>query len=282
MDLVNDEGDKMPYLNANGTQLFYRDWGSGRPVVFVTSWALSSSMWQYQMHHLADNGFRAVAYDRRGHGRSDDPGSGYDIDTLADDLAALIEHLDLTEVTLVGHSMGGGEIVRYLTRHGEARVAKIVLVGATLPCLPQLPDNPDGIPAAVREQLLAWLRNDLGGWIDENAGPFFGDGLPGCELSQATRDWTIRDCMGVSLDAAIGCLTANATADFRPELAKVTVPALIVHADHDASAPLELCGQRTAELLADAELKVYTDAAHALYLTHAERLNTDLLDYVQK
>ncbi|QUQ63608.1 alpha/beta fold hydrolase [Kutzneria sp. CA-103260] len=272
----------MPFLNANGAQLFYRDWGSGRPVVFVTSWALSGSMWQYQMQHLADKGFRAVGYDRRGHGRSDDPGGGYDIDTLADDLAALVEHLDLTDVTLVGHSMGGGEIVRYLTRHGDARVARIVLVGSTLPCLPQLPDNPNGIPAAAREQLLAQLRVDFGGWIDENAGPFFGDGLPGCELPQATRDWTIRDCMSVNLHAAIGCLTANATTDFRPELAKVTVPALILHGDHDASAPLELCGRVTAELLADAELKVYTNAAHALYLTHTERLNADLLDFVRK
>lgn len=272
----------MPFLNANGTQLFYRDWGAGRPVVFVTSWALSSVMWQYQMEHFAANGFRAIGYDRRGHGRSDDPGAGYDFDTLADDLAALIEQLDLTEVTLVAHSMGGGEVVRYLTRHGEGRIAKIVLVGSTVPCLPQLPDNPDGIPAAAREQLLARMATDLGGWIDENAGPFYGDGVPGCELPQATKDWTVRDVMSVTLRAAIACTATNATADFRPELAKVTVPALIVHGDHDASAPLDLCGRVSAELLADAELKVYTNAAHALYLTHTERLNADLLDFARK
>jgi non-heme chloroperoxidase len=272
----------MPYLNANGTQLFYRDWGSGRPVVFVTSWASSSGMWQGQMNHLADNGLRAIGYDRRGHGRSDDPGGGYDFDTLADDLAALIEHLDLTDVVLVGHSMGGGEIVRYLTRHGDGRVAGIVLVGSTVPCLPQLPDNPDGVPAAAREQLLARLATDFGGWIDENAGPFFGDGLPGCELPRATRDWTVRDVMGVTLRAAIACVATNTLADFRPELAKITVPALVLHGDHDASAPLELSGRITAELLADAELRVYTDAAHALYLTHAERLNADLLEFARE
>lgn len=272
----------MPYLNANGTQLFYRDWGTGRPVVFVTSWALSSIMWQYQMEHLAANGFRAVGYDRRGHGRSDDPGAGYDFDTLADDLAALLEHLDLTDVTLVGHSMGGGEVVRYLTRHGDARVRKIALVGSTVPCLPQLPDNPDGVPQAAREQLLARLASDFGGWIDENTASFFGDGLPGCEVPQATRDWTVRDCMSVTLHAAIECTVANATADFRPELAKITVPALVVHGDHDASAPLDLCARVSAELLADSELKVYTDAAHALYLTHTARLNADLLNFARK
>jgi non-heme chloroperoxidase len=272
----------MPFLNADGTQLFYRDWGSGRPVVFVTSWALSSTMWQYQMQHLAENGFRAIGYDRRGHGRSDDPGAGYDFDTLADDLAALVEHLDLTDATLVGHSMGGGEVVRYLTRHGDDRVSKIVLVGSTVPCLPQLPDNPNGIPAAGREQLLNRLRVDFGGWIDENAAPFYGDGLPGCELPQATKDWTVRDVMGVSLNAAIACTATNMSADFRPELAKTAVPALIVHGDHDASAPLDLCAKVSAELLPDAELRVYANAAHALYLTHTARLNADLLEFVQK
>jgi non-heme chloroperoxidase len=268
----------MPYVNG----LFYRDWGTGRPVVFVTSWALSSSMWQRQMQHLADNGFRAIGYDRRGHGRSDDPGTGYDFDTLADDLAALIEHLDLTDLTLVGHSMGGGEIVRYLTRHGESRVAKIVLVGSTVPCLRQRPDNPNGIPSAVGDQLVARLRTDFGGWIEENAGPFFGDGLPGCELPPTTRDWAVRECMSVDLHAAIGCAATNVAADFRPELAKIMVPALVVHGDHDASAPLELCGQVTADLIAGAELRVYTDAAHALFLTHTERLNADLLEFAQK
>lgn len=263
----------MPYVNG----IFYRDQGAGRPVVFVTSWALSSSMWQYQMHHLADNGFRAIGYDRRGHGRSDDPGTGYDFDTLADDLAALIEHLDLADVTLVGHSMGGGEIVRYLTRHGESRVAKIVLVGSTVPCLRQRPDNPDGVPATAGDELLARLRTDFGGWVEENAEPFFGGELP-----QATRDWVVRECMSVDLHAAIGCVETNMTADFRPELPKITVPALVVHGEHDVSAPLDLCGRVTAELIPGAELTVYSDAAHALFLTHTQRLNEDLLEFAQK
>jgi pimeloyl-ACP methyl ester carboxylesterase len=271
----------MPYLNANGAQLFYRDWGTGRPVVFVTSWALSSVMWQQQMQHFTENGFRAVGYDRRGHGRSDDPGAGYDFDTLADDLAALIEHLDLTDVTLVGHSMGGGEIVRYLTRHGDDRIAKIALVGSTVPCLTRRPDNPNGVPVAATEQLLDRLRLDFGGWIDENAAAFFGDGLPGCEVPQATRDWAVRDLMNVSLNAAIACTALNVGTDFRPELAKITVPALVLHGDHDASAPLELTGRVTAELIPDAELKVYPDTAHAIYLTHADKLNADLLDFAR-
>ena len=271
----------MSYLYVNGTRLFYQDWGAGPPVVFVTSWALSSSMWQYQMLHLAEHGFRAIGYDRRGHGRSDSPGSGYDFDTLADDLAALIDHLDLTDVTLVGHSMGGGEIVRYLTRHGEDRIARIALVGSTVPCLGALPDNPDGVPPQASAALLDRMRVDFGGWIDENAAAFFGDGLPGCELPESTKQWTIRDCMTVSLHAAVACTATNVAADFRPELAKITVPALVVHGDHDASAPLELCGRRTAESIADAELKVYVNAAHALYLTHTERLNADLLAFAR-
>jgi non-heme chloroperoxidase len=151
-----------------------------------------------------------------------------------------------------------------------------------VPCLPQLPDNPNGVPAAAREQLLARLATDFGGWVDENAAAFYGDGLPGCELPQATKDWTVRDVMSVSLHAAIALTEMNATADFRPELPKITLPALVVHGDHDASAPLALCGQVTAELLADAELKVYTNAAHALYLTHTERLNADLLAFAEK
>jgi non-heme chloroperoxidase len=264
----------MPYVNG----LFYRDWGTGRPVVFVASWAFSSSMWQRQMQHLADNGFRAIGYDRRGHGRSDDPGTGYDFDTLADDLAALIEHLDLTDVTLVGHSMGGGEVVRYLTRHGESRVSKIVLVASTVPCLRQRPDNPNGVPAAAGDQLMARLRTDFGGWVDENVDAFFGEAA----VPQATRDWAVRECLSVDLHAAIGCTEANVSADFRPELAKIAVPTLVLHGDHDASAPLELCGRVTAELIAGAELRVYTGVAHALFFTHTERLNADLLEFAQK
>src|ERR1700722_9177073 len=240
----------MPHFHApDGTELFYRDWGTGRPVVFVHGMLMSSDMWQYQMLHLTENGFRAVACDRRGHGRSDDPGRGYEFDTLADDLAALLNRMDLTDVTLVGHSMGGGEIVRYLSRHGNQRVAQIVLVGSTVPKL--------NVDPAAGAALLDRFRTGYGQWVAENAALSFGDGLPGCVIPQLEKEQAIRDWMDVSLQAAVACTAVNMPADFTSELSKITVPALIVHGDHDAFAPLETCGQRSAELIPDSRLVVY-------------------------
>ncbi len=264
----------MPRFSAyDGTEMFCRDWGAGRPVVFVHGMLMSSDMWQYQMLHLTENGFRAVAYDRRGHGRSDDPGTGYDFDTLADDLAAVLDKLDLTGVTLVGHSMGGGEIARYLSRHGGQRIAQIVLVSSTVPKL----DTDPQVAAA----LLDLFRASYGRWVAENAAPSFGDGLPGCVIPQLEKEHTIRGWMGVSLQAAVGCMAANMPADFTAELSRITVPALVLHGDHDAFAPLETCGQRSAELIPDSRLVVYENAAHMPHLSHRERLNADLLTFVR-
>jgi non-heme chloroperoxidase len=264
----------MPHFHASdGTELFYRDWGTGRPVVFVHGMLMSSDMWQYQMLHLTENGFRAVACDRRGHGRSDDPGRGYEFDTLADDLAALLNRMDLTDVTLVGHSMGGGEIVRYLSRHGNQRVAQIVLVGSTVPKL--------NVDPAAGAALLDRFRTSYGQWVAENAALSFGDGLPGCVIPQLEKEQTIRDWMDVSLQAAVACTAVNMPADFTSELSKITVPALVVHGDHDAFAPLETCGQRSAELIPDSRLVVYGNAAHMPHLSHRERLTADLLDFVR-
>lgn len=264
----------MPHFPApDETSLFYRDWGSGRPVVFVHGMLMSSDMWQHQMLHLTENGFRAVAYDRRGHGRSDDPGTGYDFDTLTGDLAALLDRLDLTGVTLVGHSMGGGEIARYLSKHGGQRISQIALVSSTVP---KLDADPQAVTAALDR-----LRAGYGQWVAENAALSFGDGLPGCVLPQLDKDQAIRDWMGVSLQAAVACTAANMPADFTTELSKITLPALVLHGDHDAFAPLETCGQRSAELISDSQLVVYGNAAHMLHLSHRERLNTDLLAFVR-
>ncbi|HEY1970384.1 MAG TPA: alpha/beta hydrolase [Pseudonocardia sp.] len=272
----------MPHLTVQGTELFYRDWGTGRPVVFVTSWGLSSEMWRFQMPQLTERGFRAIGYDRRGHGRSDNPGTGYDFDTLADDLGALLEQLDLTEATLVGHSMGGGEVVRYLTRHGVSRVASIVLIGSTVPCLMRKPDNPNGIDPALLHATADAIRDDFGQWLTDNYPPFWGDGLPGCDLPQVIKDWTLQDLMKVSADAAVACTRTNIAADFRDELAHLDLPALILHGEHDASAPVDLCARVSARLLPNSRLKVYPNAAHAIYLTHRERLNADLLEFVRE
>lgn len=272
----------MPYLTANGTRLFYRDWGAGRPVVFVTSWGLSSRMWQNQMLHLVEQGHRAIGYDRRGHGRSDDPGRGYDFDTLADDLAALLDQLDLSDVTLVGHSMGGGEVVRYLSRHGGARVGRIALIASTVPCLMRSADNPDGVDGALLEGTVAAIRDDFGQWILDNSPPFWGDCPAARELPQPIKDWTIRDMMDVSAQAAVECTRTNIAADFRAELPGMGVPALVVAGGRDVSAPVELCARPSAELLPNARLEIYPDAAHALYLTHRDRLNADLVAFARE
>jgi non-heme chloroperoxidase len=265
----------VPRFNTpDGTELFYRDWGAGRPVVFLAGMLMSSDMWQHQMLHLTENGFRAVAYDRRGHGRSDDRCAGYEFDTLADDLAALLDELDLTDVTLVGHSMGGGEVARYLSRHGDRRISRIALVSSTVPKL-------DATPEAGSE-LLDRLRAGYGQWVAENAGLSFGEGLPGCAIPQLEKERTVRDWMGVSLAAAVACMAANLPADFRAELSKITVPALIVHGDQDAFAPLETCGRRSADLIPGSRLVVYANAAHLPHLSHRERLNADLLGFVSQ
>jgi non-heme chloroperoxidase len=260
--------------------LFYRDWSEGEPVFFCAAWALSSVAWQYQMMSVVDSGRRAVAYDRRGHGRSDDPGSGYDYDTLAEDLGRVLEHLDLRDVTLVAHSMGSGEAVRYLTRHGSARVARLVLLAPTTPFILQTPDNPVGVDGDLFARRRTEWRSDFGRWILENEPPYFGDGQPGCDVSPLLREWTKEDMLTATLQAVIEFQRSAVETDFREELAQVSVPTLIVQGDADASAPLALTGQRTAELIPNSQLLVYENAPHGLYLTHGARLNSDLRAFI--
>jgi pimeloyl-ACP methyl ester carboxylesterase len=273
----------MPFVQTHDhTSLFYRDWGDGKPVLFVSSWALSSDMWQYQTISLISQGLRCIAYDRRGHGRSDDPGRGYDYDTLADDLAALIEHLDLHDVTLVAHSMAGGEVVRYLTRHGSERVAGIVLLAATLPFPMKTADNPDGLDTRVAEGIRASWTEDFTRWIEANRAPFFGEGLPGCDVSVGIQQWLIRDLQHASLQALIECNRAMVETDFRAELRAIEVPTLIIHGDSDAGAPVELTGCKSAQLAPGSRLVVYENGPHGLFVTHRERLNADLFAFVTR
>ncbi|KAA2259485.1 alpha/beta hydrolase [Solihabitans fulvus] len=273
----------MPFLTTNdGTSLFYKDWGSGSPVVFAHSWSLSSQMWQYQMLHLAEHGQRCVALDRRGHGRSDQPWDGYDIDTLADDLAALLDRLDLRGVTLVGHSTGTCEVVRYLSRHGADRVARIVLVSCVTPFMLKTPDNPDGFDVSVFEDSRALWHRDFPLWVAEVAGPFSGVGLPGNQISPALVDAGIADARTVSTRAMIEISHTITETDFRAEMREITVPALVIHGGEDMFNPLDLCGRRSAELIPDSRLEVYEDGPHGLHLTHLDRLNADLLDFVTR
>jgi non-heme chloroperoxidase len=259
----------------DGVGLFCRDWGDGPPLVFVASWSLPSDSWTYQMLALCEAGFRCVAYDRRGHGRSDDPGRGFDFDTLADDLAAVMDTLDLRGATLVGFSMGTGEVVRYLSRHGAARVARIVLIGTTTPMLARTADNPDGIDPAVFEAFRRdWLMRDFPGWIDANMVPFVTPETP-----LGLRNWVRDMALRTSGQALVECNRSLTAADFRDELRALTVPTLVVHGEHDATCPLDLTGRPTAALIPGAQLAVYENAPHGLFLTHREQLNADLLAF---
>jgi non-heme chloroperoxidase len=260
----------------DGTQLFYRDWGTGTPLVFMSGWALTSDCWGYQMAPLSES-TRCIAYDRRGHGRSSDPGRGFDADTLADDLAAVLDALDLKNVTLVAHSMAGGEAVRYLSRYGPQRVGRIALISATLPFMTKTADNPDGIDPAVFENgRRNVLLRDFPKALRDNMRPF---GV--AETSDAMLDWISGLMLRCSMKALIECNRALTSTDFRPDLAKVDVPTLIVHGDKDVSAPLAITGRKTAALLPQATVKIYEGAPHGLFLTHAERLNKDLLEFTR-
>lgn len=271
----------MPSIQTNdGQYLFARDWGEGEPVLFCAAWALSSVAWQYQMMSMVNAGRRAVAYDRRGHGRSGDPGRGYDYDTLADDLRSVIETLDLRNLTVVAHSMGSGEAVRYLTRFGRERVTRLVLLAPTTPLLMKTPDNEMGIDRDFVASRLEEWRHDFAHWVLQNEGPYFGETLPGCEVSSLTRDWTKADMLTTSLHAAIEFFRLAVGTDFRHELSRLSVPTLVIQGDSDASAPLPLTGARTAELVPDCRLLVYENAPHGLYLTHRPRIERDLLAFI--
>jgi non-heme chloroperoxidase len=268
-----------PYVETrDGQQLFYKDWGAGAPVLLLGAWALPSDMWEYQMVPLSEQGLRCIAYDRRGHGRSSQPGTGYDYDTLADDLAAVLDALDLQGVTLVGMSMAGGEMVRYLTRNGHQRIARVVFVATdATPIRLQTADNPNGIPAEraefFRRQLL--LR-DYPNWMEENRQPFF---VP--ETSRQMQEWVRGMMLRTSMKALVECNRSMTSTDFRPELRTIAVPTLLIHGDKDVSAPLEVTGRPTAELIPRARLEVYEGAPHGLFLTHMERLTRDLLAFAK-
>ena len=270
----------MPFIEtADRTSLFVTDWGSGPPVVFTHAWGLRSDQWTYQVPALAGAGLRCVLYDRRGHGRSDRPAAGYDIDTLADDLAAVIEHFDLREATLICHSLGSKEGVRYLTRHGDSRIARLVLVAPITPLLRRSADNPDGVDPALIEANYQAVAADVPKWCAdfEASGPYFGSSPGG---SQGLVDWTTRMIVDTPLHVLLETLKLNADADTRTELQKIQLPTLIIHGDQDASAPIGLTGRKTAELIPGAALSVYPGAGHGLYASDHDALNTDLLAFI--
>ena len=220
---------------------------------------------------FADEGFRCIGFDRRGHGRSDEPASGYDFDTFADDLAALVDGLDLSDLTLIAHSMAGGEAVRYLTRHGGKRVARLVLIAPTTPMLLKAPDNPNGAPMQSFEALWAQWRRDYPKWVDDNVAPFF---VP--ETSPAMMRWGAT-LLTTSLPVTLACSRAMVQADFRAEMRRIDVPTLVIHGDRDRSVPVELAGKPSAELIPGSRLLIYPGAPHGLMFTHMDQLHADIL-----
>jgi non-heme chloroperoxidase len=272
------------YVTASdGARIFYKDWGTGRPVVLAHGWPLHSDSWEAQQLFLAENGFRAIAHDRRGHGRSSQTWHGNEMDTYADDLAALLEQLDLRDVTLVGFSTGGGEVARYIGRHGTGRVAQAVLVSAVPPYMVRTADNPGGVPVEVFDGIRAGSLADRSQLYKDLAdGPFFGHNRPGANVSAGIREAFWLQSMAAGHRAAFECVAAFSATDFRDDLARFDVPTLVIHGDDDQVVPFDVGGKSSAALVKGAELIVYAGAPHGITDTHKEQLGHDLLAFLKE
>jgi non-heme chloroperoxidase len=273
----------MPTITTkDGAQIYYKDWGTGQPIVFSHGWPLNADAWDDQLFFFASNGFRAIAHDRRGHGRSTQTRDGNNIDTYADDLAALTNALDLKNAIHVGHSTGGGEVVRYITRHGTKRLAKAVLIGAIPPLMLKTADNPEGIPLAEFDKIRAGVLADRSQFWKDLSVPFFGANRAGSKVSEGVRDAFWLMGMQAGMPAAYDCIKAFSETDFRQELPKIDVPTLVIHGDDDQIVPLNVGGARSAKMIKGATLKVYKGAPHGLFATNREQLNADLLAFAKE
>jgi non-heme chloroperoxidase len=265
----------------DGTQLYYSDWGSGQPVVFSHGWPLTADAWEDQRVFLASNGFRAIAHDRRGHGRSSQPWNGHEMDTYADDLAELFAKLDLKNAILIGHSTGGGEVARYIGRHGTSRVAKAVLVGAVPPIMLKTAANPGGLPIEVFDGMRKGVSADRSQFFKDLTTAFFGANRAGSRVTQGMRDsFWLQGMMG-SLKAQLDCIKAFSETDFTEDLKKFDVPTLILHGDDDQIVPIGASARLSAKFVKSATLKIYPGGDHGLAATHKDQLNVDLLAFAK-
>jgi non-heme chloroperoxidase len=265
----------------DGTELYYKDWGTGRPVVFSHGWPLSADAWDAQMLFLGQQGYRVIAHDRRGHGRSDQPWNGNEMDTYADDLAALMEALDVRDAMMVGHSTGGGEVAHYIGRHGSKRVAKAVLIGAVPPVMAKSARNPDGVPLSAFDEIRANVVADRSQFFEDLSMPFYGYNKPDAKISQGVRDSFWLQGMLCSIKGAYDCIKAFSETDFTDDLKKIDIPTLILHGDADQIVPFANSGLKSAKLVKNATLKVYPGAPHGMCTTLADKVNADLLEFLK-
>jgi non-heme chloroperoxidase len=276
-------GDKpmTTITTTDGTQIYYKDWGTGQPVVFSHGWPLSADAWEDQMVFLAERGYRCIAHDRRGHGRSSQPWQGNDMDTYADDLATLVAALDLRDVMHVGHSTSGGEVARYIGRHGTQRVAKAVLIGAVPPVMVKTPANPGGLPMEAFDQIRTGVRADRSQFFKDLSVPFYGANRPGATVSQGLRDAFWLQGMQAGFKAVIDCIKAFSETDFTDDLKKMNVPTLIPHGDDDQIVPIGASALLSAKLVKGSTLKVYPGFDHGMCSTHKDQINADLLAFLK-
>ncbi|WP_316800736.1 alpha/beta hydrolase [Pedobacter frigidisoli] len=270
--------------SASGEEvsIHYQDLGKGRPVILVHGWPLDHQMWDYQSAALTDAGFRVISYDRRGFGKSDKPLDGYDYDTLADDLKAVIEELKLEDAVLAGFSMGGGEVVRYFSRHGGKGIAKAILISSIAPYMLQTADNPDGVPQEKIDEITAGLIADRPGFLGTFTKQFYGQGLLNKPVSSERLATDLNIAMQATLKSTLGCAAAFSSTDLRGEMKTINVPTLIIHGDEDQTVPIKATGEQAAQLLPEAEYIVYEGEPHGLFITAKDRLNADLIDFISR
>ena len=272
----------MPYIQgANDTNIYVKDWGEGRPLVLVHGWPLNADSWEYQAVKIAEAGYRVVAYDRRGFGRSEQPWDGYNYDTMSDDLAAVIKQLGLKDATIAGFSMGGGEIAKYMSRHKGKHVKQAALISSIAPYMLQTDDNPDGAPASVFAGMKEGLRKDRQDFLKNFFNDFYGQGTVAGGVSDVAHHWTCAIATRPSTKATLDCVDAFGKTDLRPDMAAFDVPTLIIHGTGDQTVPIDPTARAAAKLIEDATLKEYDGAPHGLTATHADQLTSDLLAFLK-